>query len=118
MLANLGLLVVALAWGAVIPAINYLLPVWDPIFLAAIRYLLGAPIFLILLRLFERGPLLPVNLPQWRLWVLGGVGVGLFAPLYTLGVALANPIMAAIVSSAGPIVATVVVASDDDSESD
>lgn len=104
----LGLMVVAFAWGSVIPAINLLLPVWDPFFLAAIRYLLGAPIFLILLRLLERGPLLPGSLPQWRLWVLGGVGVGLFAPLFTLGIAHSNPVMAAIVSSAGPIVASIV----------
>ena len=105
---TLGLLVVALAWGSVIPAINFLLPVWDPYFLAAIRYLLGAPVFLVLLRLLEPGPLFPATLPQWRVWVLGGVGVGLFAPLFTLGVAHAHPVTAAIVSSAGPIVASVV----------
>jgi len=106
--ATLGLLVVALAWGSVIPAINYLLPVWDPFFLAAIRYLLGAPVFVLLLGMFERGPFVPKSLPRWRLWLLGGVGVGLFAPLYTLGVALANPVMAAIVGSCGPIVAAIV----------
>ena len=56
--ATLGLLFVALAWGSVIPAINLLLPVWDPYFLAAGRYLVGAPIFILLLRVFEPGPLL------------------------------------------------------------
>ncbi len=106
--ATLGLLVVALAWGSVIPAINLLLPVWDPFFLAAIRYAIGAPIFLILLRLREPGALLPRGVPQWRLWVLGAVGVGLFAPLFTLGIAHANPVVAAILSAAGPIVAALV----------
>ena len=107
--ATLGLLVVALAWGSVIPAINLLLPVWDPFFLAAIRYAIGAPIFLILLRLREPGALLPRGVPQWRLWVLGAVGVGLFAPLFTLGIAHANPVVAAILSAAGPIVAALVL---------
>jgi drug/metabolite transporter (DMT)-like permease len=106
--ANLGLLFVALAWGSIIPALNLLLPVWDPYFLSAGRYLVGAPIFLILLRLFEPGPLLPRGVAQWRLWVLGGVGIGAFAPLFTLGVAHAHPVMAAIVSACGPVVAALV----------
>ena len=105
---TLGLLVVAFAWGSVIPAINYLLPVWDPFFLSAIRYLLGAPVFLILLRLFESGPLLPAGVKQRHLWMLGGIGCGLFAVLFTLGIAHANPVMAAIVSATGPITAAIV----------
>lgn len=108
MLATLGLLTAALAWGSVIPVLNLLLPVWDPVFLAAIRYLLAAPVFVILLRLLERGPLLPAGVPQWRLWVLGAVGVGLFAPLFTLGIAHANPVVAAVVSAAAPVVAVIV----------
>ena len=106
--ATIGLLVVAFAWGSIIPAMNLLLPVWDPFFLSAIRYLLGAPIFLILLRVFEPGPLIPGGVPQWRLWTLGGVGVGVFAPLFTLGIAHSNPVMAAIVSAMGPITAAIV----------
>lgn len=106
--ANLGLLFVALAWGSIIPAINLLLPVWDPYFLAASRYLIGAPIFLLLLRLLEPGPLLPRGVQQWRLWVLGGVGIGVFAPLFTLGIAHSHPVMAAIVSAGGPVVAAFV----------
>jgi drug/metabolite transporter (DMT)-like permease len=106
--ATLGLLVVAFAWGSIIPAMNLLLPVWDPFFLSAIRYLLGAPVFLILLRVFEPGPLIPMGVPQWRLWALGGVGVGVFAPLFTLGIAHSNPVVAAIVSAMGPITAAIV----------
>lgn len=106
--ATSGLLVVAFAWGSVIPVINLLLPVWDPFFLSAIRYLLGAPVFLVLLRLFEPGPLLPAGIRQWRLWVLGGIGVGLFAPAFTLGIAHAHPVVAAIVSAGSPITAAIV----------
>jgi drug/metabolite transporter (DMT)-like permease len=40
--------------------------------------------------------------------VLGGVGIGAFAPLFTLGVAHAHPVMAAIVSACGPVVAALV----------
>lgn len=105
---TLGLLVVAFAWGSVIPAINFLLPVWDPFFLSAIRYLLGAPVFLILLRLFEPGPLLPAGVRQRHLWMLGGIGAGVFAVLFTLGIAHANPVVAAIVSATGPITAAIV----------
>lgn len=106
--ANLGLLLVAFAWGSIIPAINLLLPVWDPYFLAASRYLLGAPIFILLLQLFEGGPLLPRGVAHWRLWVLGGIGIGAFAPLFTLGIAYSHPVTAAIVSAAGPVVAALV----------
>lgn len=106
--ATLGLLVVAFAWGSVIPAFNLLLQVWDPYFLSAIRYILGAPVFLVLLAVFERGPLVPAGIKQWKLWVLGAVGVGIFAPAFTLGVAHAHPIIAAIVSAASPITAAVV----------
>ena len=39
-LANLGLLVVAFAWGSQIPVLTVLLAHWDPYFLAAGRYVL------------------------------------------------------------------------------
>lgn len=106
--ATLGLLVVAFAWGSVIPSFNLLLQVWDPYFLSAIRYVLGAPVFLLLLAVFEPGPLVPAGIRQWKLWVLGAVGVGLFAPAFTLGIAYAHPIVAAVVSAASPITAALV----------
>lgn len=106
--ANLGLLLTVIAWGSMIPVLNLLLPTWDPFFLAALRYSLGAPVFILLLLLLERGKLVPGGVAAWRLWLLGGIGIGVFAPLFTLGVANANPITAAIVSATGPAVAAIV----------
>jgi len=103
--ANFGLLLTAVAWGSMIPLINILVGTWDPIFLSALRYLLGAPILLLLLWLFERGPLWPAGVAAWRVWLLGAVGIGLFAPLYTFGIANSNPFTAAVLSAAGPIIA-------------
>ena len=54
-LANLGLLVVAFAWGSQIPVLTVLLAHWDPYFLAAVRYVLAVPVLLLLLRLLEPG---------------------------------------------------------------
>src|SRR5262249_46895376 len=53
----------------------------------------------------EPGRLRPAGVPAWRLVLLGGIGIGLFAPLFIMGVAHANPITAAIVGAAGPVVA-------------
>jgi drug/metabolite transporter (DMT)-like permease len=106
--ANLGMLFCALSWGSIIPALGYLLHHWDPYFLAAARYAVAAPLLLLLLRLSE-GPL-PwfAGLPGWRWWLLGAVGIGMFAPLFTLGLQHANPIMVAILSSMSPAVTAIV----------
>src|SRR5262249_22166039 len=104
LLANIGLVVTAFAWGSQIPVLNELFGRWDPYFLAAVRYVLAVPVLLVILAVIEpsRGILRPL---------LGGRGLsawaalGLFVPLYTLGVAHANPNTAAILGSTGPVVA-------------
>jgi drug/metabolite transporter (DMT)-like permease len=45
--------------------------------------------------------------PFWRIALLGAIGIGGYAGLFTLGVAHANPVTAAILTAAGPAVATV-----------
>jgi len=106
--ANLGLLVVALTWGTVIPIINYLTQIWDPFFLGSLRYSAGAPVLLLLLWWQEgRGRGVPF-VPRWRPFMLGSIGLGLFAPLYTVGVAHANPIVAAVLAAANPVIAAFV----------
>jgi len=105
---GLSLLFVALTWGTMIPALNLLLSTWDPYFLAAARYLLAAPILLACLYLREPQRRTVPGVARWRLWLLGAVGIGSFAPLFTLGVAHANPVTAAIVSSTGPAVGALV----------
>ncbi|HXQ39653.1 MAG TPA: DMT family transporter [Candidatus Udaeobacter sp.] len=106
--ANFGMLFCALSWGSIIPALGYLLGNWDPYFLAAGRYALAVPPLLLLLRWTE-GPV-PwfAGLAGWRWWLLGAIGIGLFAPLFTLGLHHANPITVAILSSMSPAVTAIV----------
>ncbi len=107
LLANLGMLLTAFAWGSVIPIFNLMFERWDPYFLGAARYVLGAPVLLLAVALIERGHGLLRPLASRRMWLLG-IPLGIFAPLYTLGVMHANPITAAIVGSTGPAVAALV----------
>lgn len=105
---NLSLLFVAITWGTMIPGLNLLLHNWDPFFLASARYAFAAPILLLFLLLFDSHRRTPVRVPAWRLWLLGAIGIGSFAPLFTLGVAHANPVTAAIIVSTGPAVGALV----------
>jgi drug/metabolite transporter (DMT)-like permease len=106
-LAHLGLLITAFAWGSQIPALTVLFERWDPYFLAAARYVLAAPVLLLILLLWEGGRFDPRPLRSGKLWLLG-LALGLFVPLYTLGIAHANPNTAAILGSAGPVIAAFV----------
>lgn len=106
--ANLGLLFTMFAWATQIPALGVLAQNWDPYFLGMVRYAGALPILYAILKLREPGPVLPVGLPRWRLWLLGTAGIGLFAPIYTLAIAHSNLVVAAIVASTAPAVAAVV----------
>jgi drug/metabolite transporter (DMT)-like permease len=106
--ANFGMLFCALTWGSVIPALSYLLGNWDPYLLAASRYALAAPLLLLLLRWSEGQVPWFAGMAGWRWWLLGTIGIGIFAPLFTLGIHHANPIMAAILSSMSPAVTAIV----------
>ncbi len=106
--ANLGMLLVALSWGTMIPSMTHLLMGWDPFFLAAARYCLPIPAMLALLRFTEGRSAWFAGLAPWRWWLLGTVGIGMFAPLYTLGLQHSNPITAAILSSTSPAITAIV----------
>lgn len=106
--ANLALLLNAVIWGTMIPVLVLLLDTWDPFFLAAGRHALGVPVILLLVLLVEPGGLSRRDVPWWRLWVLGAVGIGGFASLYTIGIANSNPIVAAVIGALGPITAAVI----------
>jgi drug/metabolite transporter (DMT)-like permease len=106
--ANLGMFFCALSWGTVIPALAFLLGNWDPYFLAAGRYALAVPPLLLLLRWTEGPVPWLAGMAAWRWWLLGTIGIGLFAPIFTLGLHHANPIMAAILSSMSPAVTAIV----------
>ena len=49
-----GLLLLAILWGTMVPTITHLLKTWDPLFLAALRYLGGGPALLPALWLARR----------------------------------------------------------------
>jgi drug/metabolite transporter (DMT)-like permease len=103
-----GLVLLAVLWGTMVPTISHLLKTWDPLFLAAVRYLGGGPALLPILLLMGRngsGPQRHVG--PWRIALLGTVGIGGYAGLYTLGVAHSNVVTAAILSAASPAVATI-----------
>ena len=106
--ANLGMLLVALSWGTMIPSMKHLLLGWDPYFLALARYGLAVPPMLVLLRLTERDLPWYAGFAPWRWWLLGMVGIGFFPPLYTVGLAHCNPVTAAILSSTSPAVTAIV----------
>src|SRR4051812_1672768 len=108
-----GLLLLAILWGTMVPTIGHLLKTWDPLFLAAVRYLGGGPALLPVLWLMRPAPGTQTTRPAaapvaaWRLGLLGIIGISAYAGLYTFGVAHANPVTAAILSAASPAVATV-----------
>ena len=64
--ANLGMLLVALSWGTMIPSMKHLLLGWDPYFLALARYGLAVPPMLVLLRLTERDLPWYAGFAPWR----------------------------------------------------
>src|SRR6185369_13319163 len=104
-----GLVLLAILWGTMVPTIAHLLKTWDPLFLAALRYLGGGPALLPVLWLMRpaAGTQAARPVAPWRLGLLGIIGVGAYAGLYTLGVAHSSPVTAAILSAAAPAVATV-----------
>ena len=106
--ANLGMLLVALSWGTMIPSMKHLLLGWDPYFLALARYGLAVPPMLVLLRLTERDLPWYAGFAPWRWWILGVVGIGFFPPLYTVGLDHCNPVTAAILSSTSPAITAIV----------
>jgi len=104
-----GLVLLAILWGTMVPTITHLLKTWDPLFLAALRYLGGGPALLPALWLMRPASGAPAarSVAPWRLGLLGVIGISAYAGLYTLGVAHSNPVTAAILSAASPAVATV-----------
>lgn len=102
--ANLGLLVTVFAWGSMIPCVAALVPPWDPFFLTSSRYVIAGPAFLLIVALAEPRRGLGQALANWRVWLLGLVGVGLFGPLLIVGFAYTNPITAAVLSAMAPAI--------------
>lgn len=112
----LGLLLLALLWGTMVPAVKHLLLIWDPYFLSAFRYIGALPLMWAALSLIDRGQA-PADMvragrtvatPGWRVWPLGMIGIGFYATVYTVGVQHCHPVTAAILSATSPAVAAIV----------
>ncbi|WGF89496.1 DMT family transporter [Marinivivus vitaminiproducens] len=106
--AHVRLVLCMLFWGQMVPGFVVLLQVWDPFALAAVRYLLSAPLMLGLLWLrFRRIDLPPLD-EIGRLVLLGTVGMGCFVMFYTIGLAFADPVSAIVVQTASPLLHTAI----------
>lgn len=103
----IGLLLVALFWGGMIPLTKYQLERWDPYFLIAIRSLGAVPLLFLLTLWTDRRRPPPSPVSMSRIWTFGVVGNGGFAVLYTLGIQFSDPILAAIITAAAPAIASV-----------
>ena len=108
LLASVGLIATALLWGAMIPmtyvlATRYL----DPFFVAAIRYLIPAPLLFVLAQAYDRKSPFIGTVPWAKVFRLGG-GMALFSICFTVGIMLSDPVRSAIVMSCGPLVAALV----------
>jgi drug/metabolite transporter (DMT)-like permease len=102
--ANLGLLVTVFAWGSMIPSVTAMLPRWDPFFLTSSRYAVAGPIFLLILMLAESRRGLGQAFANWRVWLLGTIGVAVFGPLLIVGFAHTNPVTAAVLAAMAPAI--------------
>jgi drug/metabolite transporter (DMT)-like permease len=102
--ANLGLLVTVFAWGSMIPCVGVMVPRWDPFFLTSSRYVVAGPAFLLILLLAEPHRGLGRAFGDWRVWLLGAIGVGLFGPLLIVGFAHTHPVTAAVLSAMAPAI--------------
>lgn len=103
MAANLGLVLTMLFWGTQLPFVAVLLTHYDPFQLAALRFVVAAPVLILAYRLLNRGERPPTP-PLWRCLLLG-CGVAGFATLYTLGIRYSHPVTAAALIACSPLVA-------------
>jgi len=101
--ANLGMLLMVLAWGAFFPLIERVMGSWDVYSVTLARQAIGA-LLLTVGVLAQRHPLPPLrHMPWGRVMVLGGIGVALGSLLTSLGVMLSSGLASAIISTTNPV---------------
>ncbi len=106
--AHLRLLLTMLFWGQMIPGFKVLLEVWDPFALSAVRYVIAAPIMLLVVRWWTGRLELPAPSEVVRLALLGTFGMGGLIVFYTWGLAHANAVTAIVVQTASPLTYTAI----------
>jgi len=97
-----------LMWGSMVPIMALvILPVYDPIFTSALRYLISVPALLGLLYLLDRPATGSLGrLPARRILMLGAI-LASFSTLYAFAILLSEPVTAAVVLSTSPLIAAV-----------
>lgn len=98
-----ALLVLAVIWGGSIPVTKLGLRDLPPLTLTALRFIVAAPFFLLLLR---GRPLPPPRVRRWA-GVLGILGIGIGQVAQTLGVRLTSASVATVISAMIPILVVV-----------
>lgn len=106
-LPNAALMLTVLLWGSMLPVLDVLLRQYDPFTLNVARYVLAIPLSLGMLRLVERGPLLPRGVSIPRIMWLGG-GISGFVTLFNFGIIYSDTVTAIAIMAAGPVVANLV----------
>lgn len=107
LVANLGLFLTVIAWGSMAPVVNELLKEWNPITLAAARFVLTSTVFLLWLRIAEGGFLGRGSIP-WRQVIILGAILAVFSAMITVAIRFSNPITIAVIGAASPISASLI----------
>ena len=102
-LANLGLLLMVLSWGAFFPILERILQSWDVFSATLARQICGAGVLMIGVMTVRHREPLPASVPWRRAFILGGVGVMLGSLMTSLGVLLSSGLSSAIVSTTSPV---------------
>jgi drug/metabolite transporter (DMT)-like permease len=105
--ANIGFLVMVTIWGAMFPALEFILRTWDVFSATAGRHTLAVITLLIVLSLRERRIPLHAKLPWVRLLLLGFLGMSVTSLLTTLAVYFSSGVSAAIASATNPITSAI-----------
>ncbi|MFO0991084.1 MAG: DMT family transporter [Hyphomicrobiales bacterium] len=102
-LANLGLLLMVLSWGAFFPILERILQSWDVFSATLARQICGAGVLMIGVMAVRHREPLPASVPWRRAFILGGIGVTLGSLMTSLGVLLSSGLSSAIVSTTSPV---------------
>ena len=101
--ANLGLLLMVVVWGAMFPAIERILATWDVLSATAGRHTVALLGLLLVMSIRERSVPVRRDMPWGRLLLLGFFGMSLTSLMMTLSIELSSGVSAAIASATNPI---------------
>lgn len=108
-LIGLGLLLTApLIWGGMFSVASMVMPTVDPFTITAIRYGIGAPIFILILVILEGRSKVRFEGNSWRLFFYGTFGFAGFNMLAYIGLNDSSPEHAAIILALMPMITVLV----------